>query len=51
MAGIPVGTLGTTPEEIRALVSFGYDYVVAGVDFAHLVARQRRALEAAEEVP
>jgi 2-keto-3-deoxy-L-rhamnonate aldolase RhmA len=49
-AGIPVGTLGTSPAEIRALGSLGFDYVVAGVDFAHLVAGQRRALAAAEDV-
>ena len=49
-AGVPVGTLGTAPGEIRALGSLGFDYVVAGVDFAHLVEGQRRALEAAEDV-
>ena len=48
-AGVPVGTLGTTPEQIRALGSLGFDYIVAGADFTHLVEGQRRALEAAEE--
>lgn len=49
-AGVPVGTLGTKPEEIRALGSLGFDYIVAGVDFVHLVEGQQRALEAAEEI-
>lgn len=48
--GVPVGTLGTDPDEIRALGSLGFDYVVAGVDFVQLVEGQQRALDAAEEV-
>ena len=35
--GVPVGTLGTSPEEIRTLGDLGFDFLVAGVDFAHLV--------------
>ncbi|QLD86315.1 aldolase [Natronomonas halophila] len=49
-AGVPVGTLGTTPEQIEALGSLGFDYMVAGADFTHLVEGQRRALAAAEDV-
>ncbi|QLD89709.1 aldolase [Natronomonas salina] len=49
-AGVPVGTLGTTTEQIRALGSLGFDYLIAGADFTHLVEGQRRALEAADEV-
>jgi len=49
-AGIPVGTLGTTPEQIQALGSLGFDYMVAGADFTHLVEGQKRSLEAAEDV-
>lgn len=49
-AGVPVGTLGTTPEQIQALGSLGFDYMVAGADFTHLVEGQRRALDAAHEV-
>jgi 2-keto-3-deoxy-L-rhamnonate aldolase RhmA len=49
-ADVPVGTLGTTPEQIHALGSLGFDYMVAGVDFTHLVEGQKRALDAAEDV-
>lgn len=49
-AGVPVGTLGTTPEQIRALGSLGFDYMVAGADFTHLVEGQKRALDAATDV-
>jgi 2-keto-3-deoxy-L-rhamnonate aldolase RhmA len=49
-AGVPVGTLGATPEEVRALGSLGFDYLLSGVDAAHLVAGQRRSLEAARDV-
>ncbi|MFT4883654.1 MAG: 4-hydroxy-2-oxoheptanedioate aldolase, partial [Natronomonas sp.] len=49
-AGVPVGTLGTTPEQIEALGALGFDYMVAGADFTHLVEGQRRALDAAEDV-
>lgn len=49
-AGVPVGTLGSTPEQVRALGSLGFDYMVAGVDFSMLVEGQRRALSAAENV-
>lgn len=49
-AGVPVGTLGTTPEQVRALGSLGFDYMVAGADFTHLLEGQTRALEAAEDV-
>lgn len=48
-ADVPVGTLGTTTEQIRALGSLGFDYLIAGADFTHLVEGQRRALEAADE--
>ena len=48
-AGVPVGTLGTTPEEIRTFGALGFDFLVAGVDFAHLVEGQRRARSAAED--
>jgi 2-keto-3-deoxy-L-rhamnonate aldolase RhmA len=48
--GVPVGTLGTTPDQIRALGSLGFDYMVAGADFTHLVEGQARALEAAGDV-
>ena len=48
--GVPVGTLGTTPEEIRTFGDLGFDFLVAGVDFAHLVEGQRRALSAAQDV-
>ena len=48
--GVPVGTLGTTPEEIRTLGGLGFDFLVAGVDFAHLVEGQRRGLVAARDV-
>lgn len=49
-AGVPVGTLGTTPEQIHALGSLGFDYMVAGADFTHLVEGQKRALDAATDV-
>ncbi|MFQ3318625.1 MAG: 2-keto-3-deoxy-L-rhamnonate aldolase RhmA [Natronomonas sp.] len=49
-AGVPVGTLGTTPDQIRALGSLGFDYMVAGADFTHLVEGQKRALDAASDV-
>jgi len=49
-ADVPVGTLGTTPEQVRALGSLGSDYMVAGADFTHLVEGQRRALAAAADV-
>lgn len=49
-AGVPVGTLGTTPEQIRSLGSFGFDYMVAGADFAHLLEGGKQALDAAESV-
>lgn len=49
-AGVPVGTLGTTPQQIRALGSLGFDYMVAGADFTHLVEGQKRALDAAADV-
>lgn len=48
-ADVPVGTLGTTTEQIRALGSLGFDYLIAGADFTHLLEGQRRALEAADE--
>jgi 4-hydroxy-2-oxoheptanedioate aldolase len=49
-AGVPVGTLGTTPEGIRSLGSLGFDFLVAGADFTHLVEGQRRAVGTAEDV-
>ena len=48
-AGIPVGTLGVTPEQVRALGSVGFDYMIAGADTAHLVAGGKRARDAAED--
>ena len=48
--GVPVGTLGTTPEEVRSLGALGFDFLVAGFDAAHLIAGQRRAVGAAEDV-
>lgn len=50
MVDVPVGTLGTTPEQIRSLGSLGFDFLVAGADFTHLLEGQRRAFEAAEEI-
>jgi 2-keto-3-deoxy-L-rhamnonate aldolase RhmA len=49
-ADVPVGTLGTTPEQIRTLGSLGFDYLIAGADFTHLIEGQKRALDAAEDV-
>jgi hypothetical protein len=46
----PSGTNSLTPEKIEALGSLGFDYMVAGADFTHLVEGQRRALDAAEDV-
>jgi 2-keto-3-deoxy-L-rhamnonate aldolase RhmA len=50
VAGIPVGTLGTNPEQIRTLGSIGFDFMIAGVDFAHLIQGQQRAYDAAREL-
>ena len=47
--GVPVGTLGTTLEEIRTFGALGFDFLVAGVDFAHLVEGQQRARSAADD--
>ncbi|PSQ12080.1 aldolase [Halobacteriales archaeon QS_7_69_60] len=49
-ADVPVGTLGTTPAELRSLGELGFDFLVAGADFAHLVEGQRRAVGAAADV-
>lgn len=49
-ADVAVGTLGATSEQVRALGSLGFDFVVAGVDVSHLVEGQRRALSAARDV-
>jgi 4-hydroxy-2-oxoheptanedioate aldolase len=49
-AGVPVGTLGTDPEQIRTLGSLGFDFMIAGVDFAHVIRGQQRAYDAASEL-
>ena len=49
-ADVPVGTLGTTPAELRSLGEFGFDFLVAGADFAHFIEGQRRAVGAAADV-
>ena len=49
-ADVPVGTLGATPPELRSLGELGFDFLVAGADFAHLIEGQRRAVGAAADV-
>lgn len=49
-AGVPVGTLATTPAGIESMGEMGFDFLVAGADFTHLVAGQERAVAAAEDV-
>lgn len=49
-AGTPVGTIGATPDEIRALGSMGFQFVIAGLDTAYLLGGAHRARRAAEEV-
>ncbi len=48
--GVPVGTLGATPEQVRALGALGFHFLVAGVDTSHLVDGHERSLDAAREV-
>ena len=37
------------PQEIRTFGTLGFDFLVAGVDFVHLVEGQQRAYSAAED--
>jgi 2-keto-3-deoxy-L-rhamnonate aldolase RhmA len=48
-AGTPVGTLGARPDEIRALGSLGFDFLIAGVDTALLLDGVADAVDAARE--
>jgi 2-keto-3-deoxy-L-rhamnonate aldolase RhmA len=45
----PVGTLGADPEQVRALGSLGFDFLVAGVDTSILLAGVDEAITAARE--
>jgi len=47
-AGVPVGTLATTPDGVEDWVDLGFDFVIAGTDTAHLVGGSLRALQAHE---
>lgn len=49
-AGVPVGTLAATPDRIRELGELGFDYLIAGVDTAMLLAGQHRAYATADDV-
>lgn len=49
-ADVPVGTLGTTPEQVEALGELGFDFLVAGFDCSHLVEGTRRSVAAGREV-
>jgi 4-hydroxy-2-oxoheptanedioate aldolase len=48
-ADTPVGTLGSRSEEVRALGSLGFDFLVAGVDTAMLLDGVAEAVGAARE--
>jgi 2-keto-3-deoxy-L-rhamnonate aldolase RhmA len=48
-ADTPVGTLGSRPEEVRALGSLGFDFLIAGVDTAMLLDGVAAAVGAARE--
>jgi 2-keto-3-deoxy-L-rhamnonate aldolase RhmA len=49
-AGTPVGTLGSRPDEIRALGSLGFDFLIDGVDTAMLLEGVAGATAAAREI-
>lgn len=46
----PVGTLATTPDEIRLWADYGYDYQLVGVDAGYLAAGVEQARETYEDV-
>ncbi|WP_254830682.1 HpcH/HpaI aldolase family protein [Haloglomus salinum] len=48
-AGTPVGTLGSSPDEIRTLGSLGFGFLIAGVDTAMLLDGVAEAVGAARE--
>lgn len=49
-AGTAVGTFGSGHEDIEAMMTMGFDFVIAGMDTAHLIEGTQRAHDAARDV-
>ncbi len=49
-AGVPVGTLGPSPDRVELLGTLDFDYMIAGTDTSHLLSGQRESLAAAKDV-